>query len=314
MKVLVTGGAGFIGSHIVDAYVAMGHDVTIVDDLSTGKKKNVNSKAHLVVMDVRDPNISTLFAKTGFDIVNHHAAQIDVRRSVQDPFLDASINILGTLRLLECCRIYGIRKFIFASSGGTLYGECKKRPASEEDSLLPESPYGFSKATAETYIRFFGQYYHLPYTILRYSNVYGPRQDPQGEAGVVAIFIGKILAREPTTIYGTGDQERDYVHVNDVVQANCDALLKGENDIFNIGTNLATSVNTLYEKLSAMDSSVKKPAYAPAREGELQRSVLNIQKADKSLGWRPSRTLEQGLKETLQFFQHQKQKTLTKSA
>ena len=212
-----------------------GHQVTVVDDLTTGKKKNVNPQANLVVMDVRDPNISTLFAKTGFDIVNHHAAQIDVRRSVQDPFLDASVNILGTLRLLDGCRTFGVRKFIFSSSGGTIYGECKAKPAQESDASRPTSPYGFSKAAAETYIRFFGEFYHLPYTILRYANVYGPRQDPQGEAGVVAIFMGKILADEPVTIYGTGEQERDYVHVSDVVKANCSALLKGENDTFNIG-------------------------------------------------------------------------------
>jgi UDP-glucose 4-epimerase len=305
VKILVTGGAGFIASQIVDAYLDLGHEVTVVDDLTTGKKKNVNPKASLTLMDVRDPNISTLFAKTGFDIVNHHAAQIDVRRSMQDPFFDASVNILGALRLLDCCRTYGVRKFIFSSSGGTIYGECKN-PAKESDPSRPASPYGFSKATAETYIRFFGEYYHLPYTILRYGNVYGPRQDPHGEAGVVAIFIGKILAGEPLTIYGTGKQERDYVHVGDVVEANCAALLKGENDTFNIGNGQPVSVNKLYEILSGHDKSKRAPTYAPARAGELERSVLNVERAQKVLGWKATRTLEKGLEQTFDYFRQQK--------
>ncbi|MFA5974882.1 MAG: NAD-dependent epimerase/dehydratase family protein [Elusimicrobiota bacterium] len=306
MKILVTGGAGFIASQIADSYVALGHDVTIVDDLSSGKKKNVNPKATFVAMDIRDPNISTLFAKSGFDIVNHLAAQIDVRRSVQDPFLDASVNILGTLRLLDCCRTYGVRKFIFSSSGGTIYGECKTRPGKEDDAPRPSSPYGFSKATAETYIRFFGEFYHLPYTILRYGNVYGPRQDPNGEAGVVSIFIGKLLAGEPVTIYGTGEQERDYVQVGDIVEANNAALLKGENDVFNIGTGVPVSVNRLYQELCAIHQGGSKPDYAPARPGELERSVLDIGKAAKGLGWKPARTLAQGLTETYRYFQSQK--------
>jgi len=309
MKILVTGGAGFIASHVVDSYIALGHDVTVVDDLSTGKKKNVNSRATFVAMDVRDPNISTLFAKTGFDIVNHLAAQVDVRHSVQDPFLDASINILGTLRLLECCRTYGVRKFIFSSSGGTIYGECRARPAREGDPAQPVSPYGFSKATAETYIRFYGEAYHLPYTILRYGNVYGPRQDPNGEAGVVSIFVGKLLAGQSVTIYGTGSQERDYVYVRDVVDANAAALLKGENDTFNIGTGTPLSVNQLYEKLSRLRSDVKPAVYAPARQGELERSVLNADHALQGLGWKPSRSIDQGLKETYQFFENGHQKS-----
>lgn len=306
MKILVTGGAGFIGSHIADAYLALGHDVTVVDDLSNGKKKNVNPKAHFVTMDVRDPNISTLFAKTGFDIVCHQAAQVDVRRSVHDPFMDASVNILGTLRLLDGCRTYGVRKFIFASSGGTIYGECPARPAQEEDPARPASPYGFSKAAAEAYVRFFGDFYHLPYTILRYGNVYGPRQDPHGEAGVVAIFIGKLLAGETVTIYGTGEQTRDYVHVADIVEANCAALLRGENSVLNIGAGQAVSVNQLYQKLSALHPNAQKPNHAPARPGELERSVLNPEKAQKALGWRIGRSLEQGLAETYQYVQARK--------
>jgi len=303
MKILVSGGAGFIGSNIVDAYIDQGHEVTIVDDLSTGKKGQADRRARLVVMDIRDPNISTLFTESRFEMVNHHAAQIDVRKSVQDPFFDASVNILGTLRLLECCRAYGVRKFIFSSSGGTIYGECPEQPAREEDPSRPESPYGFSKAAAERYIRFYGDVYRLPYTILRYANVYGPRQDPHGEAGVVAIFAGKLVAKQPVTIYGDGKQERDYVFVSDIVQANLSALTKGENDTFNIGTGVPTSVNRLYEIMAGLSKGTKPAVYAPARTGELARSVLNADRAKKLLGWKPGHTLESGLAETYRFFQ-----------
>jgi UDP-glucose 4-epimerase len=314
MKILVTGGAGFIGSQIADAYIAQGHEVTIVDDLSTGHKKNVNPKAAFVPIDVRDPNISMLFTKSRFDIVNHHAAQIDVRKSVQDPFVDASINILGALRLLECCRTYGVRKFIFSSSGGTIYGECPSKPAREDDAVRPESPYGYSKAAAETYIRFYGKQYQLPFTILRYGNVYGPRQDPHGEAGVVAIFAGKLLEGEAVTIFGTGKQERDYVHVQDVVAANVAALLKGENDTFNIGNGIPVSVNMLYERLAKISPNAKKPVYAPARAGELERSVLSSERAQKVLGWRPAHSLDKGLAETFEFFKQQAKKAPPKKA
>jgi UDP-glucose 4-epimerase len=303
VKILVTGGAGFIGSNIVDAYIKEGHKVTIVDDLSTGKKAQVHPQARLVVMDIRDPNISTLFAESRFEVVNHLAAQIDVRKSMQDPFVDASVNILGTLRLLECCRSYGVRKFIFSSSGGTIYGECGAAPAREEDPARPESPYGFSKAAAERYIRFYGDVYRLSYTILRYANVYGPRQDPHGEAGVVAIFAGKLLAKQPVTIYGTGDQERDYVFVSDVVEANMAAVTKGENDIFNIATGIPTSVNRLWEIMASLEAKTPPAVHAPARSGELARSVLNADRAKQRLGWKPSHTLEQGLAETYRFFQ-----------
>ena len=312
MKILVTGGAGFIGSHIVDAYLADGHDVTVVDDLSTGKKRNLTGKARLVKADVRDPNLSTLFAESRFEVVNHLAAQIDVRKSVQDPFFDASLNILGTLRMLECGRSYGVRKFIFSSTGGALYGECPSAPADEECSARPESPYGFSKATAERYIQFYGSLYRLPYTILRYANVYGPRQDPHGEAGVVAIFAAKLLVKEPVTIYGSGSQERDYIFVSDVVAANVVALTGGENACFNIGTGTATSVNALYKKMASLEKGAPAPVYAPARNGELARSVLNIGRAQKILAWKPKVTLDQGIRDTLGYFQQQKKTAATK--
>lgn len=310
MKILVTGGAGFIGSHVVDAYVAEGHDVTVVDDLSKGRKANLNPEARFLAMDVRDPALDTLFAENRFDVVNHHASQIDVRRSVEDPHADASINILGALSLLEKSRAHGVRRFIFASSGGAIYGECGERGAREEDVPRPESPYGISKLAVEHYIRFFGAVQRLPYTILRYANVYGPRQDPRGEAGVITLFIDKILAGEAPTIYGSGAQVRDYVHVEDVVEANRAALRKGENQVFNIGTGVGTSVNELFEILSRHQPSLREPRHALARPGEVERSLLNAGKAAAVLGWKASRPLDAGLYETLLFFRRQRKETV----
>lgn len=302
MKILVTGGAGFIASHIVDAYIQAGHDVVVVDDLSTGRKRNIHGRAEFEAMDIRDPNLIALFEKQRFDVVNHHAAQIDVRKSVQDPFLDASINLLGTLRILDCARTTGVRKIIFSSSGGTIYGECTAGPAPETASVRPESPYGFSKAGAEIYIRFYSRMFGLHHTILRYGNVYGPRQDPHGEAGVVAIFCGRLLNHEPVTIFGTGRQVRDYVYVHDVVAANCAALNRGDNDTFNIGTGTASSVLDLHRELSRIAGSNLSPVMSPPRAGELERSVLAIDKAANGLGWTPAYTLAQGLQETYDFF------------
>ncbi|MBI4397105.1 MAG: NAD-dependent epimerase/dehydratase family protein, partial [Elusimicrobia bacterium] len=241
MKILVTGGAGFIASHIVDNYVALGHRVTIIDDLSTGKKANLNPKAQFVRSDVQSPHLRRLFQKERFDIVNHHAAQIDVRRSVQDPAFDARTNILGLIHLLELSRQFKVKKFIFAASGGTYYGECS-RPARETDEPHPLSPYGVAKLTGEHYLQAYRALHGLNYTVFRYGNVCGPRQDPHGEAGVVAIFCQKMLKGEPISIYGDGKQQRDYVFVKDVARANVRALKAGHDDAFNIGTNRATSV------------------------------------------------------------------------
>jgi UDP-glucose 4-epimerase len=313
MNILVTGGAGFIGSHLVDACIGLGHDVTIIDNLSTGKKNNVNPKARLISSDIRDPNLKSLFAESRFEVVAHLAAQLDVRKSVQDPIFDASVNVLGTLQLLECSRAYGVRKFVYASSGGTIYGECKTRPAVEGDPARPESPYGLSKEAAEHYIRFYSVMHRLPYTILRYANVYGPRQDPNGEAGVVAIFAGKLLAGEPVTIYGSGEQERDYVFVSDVVQANIAALTQGENDTFNIGTSTTTSVNALYKKFVQLKKGAQSAVYAPARAGELSRSVLNCDRAQKGMGWKARVTLDKGIEQTYFFFQNLRKSAATEN-
>jgi UDP-glucose 4-epimerase len=306
MKILVTGGAGFIGSHVADTLLNAGHTIVIVDDLSSGNRKNLSTKADFHTMDVRDPNIATLFEKNRFDAVVHLAAQIDVRKSVQDPFVDASVNILGTLRLLECCRTYGVRKFVFSSSGGVMYGECPKKPASESLPAQPIAPYGFSKLAAERYVRFYGDFYKLDYTTLRYGNVYGPRQDPHGEAGVVAIFSGKAIRQEPVTVFGTGEQSRDYVYVQDVADANLAALVKGSGETLNIGTGVATSVNDLYAVIAKLSGSKAKAKYAPARPGELNRNVLDASRAKEKLGWKPRLSLEKGLAETLRYFTNEK--------
>jgi UDP-glucose 4-epimerase len=301
MKILVTGGAGFIGSHIVDAYVAQGHKVTVLDNLSSGRKVNLNPKATFVKGDIQSPALKALFARSKFDVVNNHAAQIDVRKSVMDPAIDAQVNLLGLLNLLELSRANGVKKFIFSSSGGTYYGECT-RPGQETDFPRPLSPYGITKMAGEYYIKTYGALHGLKYTILRYANVYGPRQDPHGEAGVVAIFSQRMLAEEPLNIFGDGKQQRDYVFVKDVAQASVAALKRGDNDIFNIGTQKASSVNDLFREMKIITGYKLKANYKPARPGELLRSCVNNSKARKGLGWRPRFNLPQGLKETVDFF------------
>lgn len=305
MKVLVTGGAGFIGSHVVDAYVSAGHRVTVLDNLSTGKKKNLNPRARFVKGDVRDKNLSRMFKMARFDVVNHHAAQIDVRRSVADPLLDADINIMGLLNLLELSRLNRVKKVIFSASGGTYYGECS-RPAREEDLPNPLSPYGISKLASEFYLRAYRALHDLKYTVLRYGNVYGPRQDPHGEAGVVAIFCQRLLAGVPAFIYGNGKQMRDYVYVGDVARANLAALSKGEGQSINVGTGKATDVNRLFEILSACHSRGSSFERKPARPGELFRSVLNVAKASRLLGWKPKISIENGLAETYRYIAAQR--------
>lgn len=297
MRILVTGGAGFIGSHVVDAFVARGHRVTVVDNLSTGRKANVNPKARFVKADIRDASLSSLFKRGRFDLVNHHAAQLDVRKSVSDPTFDASVNILGLLNLLEHSRLNKVKKFIFAASGGTYYGECE-RSAQEDFPPQPLSPYGVTKLAGEHYVRAYGALHGLKFTVLRYGNVFGPRQDPHGEAGVVAIFCQRLLAGETAFIYGDGKQERDYVFVGDVARANVAALLKAHGESVNIGTGKATDVNRLFEILSECHGKPSAFEHKPARNGELFRSVLNVSKAARVLGWTPTVPLEDGLAET----------------
>lgn len=302
MKILVTGGAGFIGSHVTEAYLSAGHRVTVLDNLSHGKKTNVPAGAAFVKADVRSPRISEIFKKGRFEVVCHHAAQMDVRYSVEHPREDADINILGLLNLLEAAKNTGVKKIIFAASGGTYYGECP-RPARESNPPHPLSPYGVSKLVSEHYLQSYKALFGLDFTVLRYANVYGPRQDPHGEAGVVAIFCGKILDGEGLTVFGTGRQERDYVFVKDVARANLLALSRGGGRSFNIGTGKATSVLSLAKTLMQASDKTVRLVHKPARPGELNRSVLNIAEAKKSLSWFPGTPLLEGLRATYQFIQ-----------
>lgn len=303
MKILVTGGAGFIGSNIVDTFVGMGHKVWVLDNESSGKRKQVNPKARYVRGDIGDKDkVASLFKREKFDLVDHHAAQIDVRRSVEDPGFDAKVNILGLLNILHNCKLTRVKKIVFSSSGGTVYGECNRGPADESFPEVPLSPYGVAKLASEKYILAHSALTGLKYTILRYANVYGPRQDPHGEAGVVAIFAQRLLKREPIVIFGDGKQLRDFVFVKDVARANALALTKGNNEIVNIGTKKTTSINELYSTMASIVGVKDKAGRKPARAGELFRSVLNVSKAKRVLGWAPAYSLREGLQETVNYF------------
>jgi UDP-glucose 4-epimerase len=301
MKILVTGGAGFIASHITDAFVNQGHEVVVLDNLSTGFEHNVNKKAKLVVADLND-DLSSLFDSGKFDVVNHHAAQMDVRRSVKDPAFDANSNILGTINLLQNSVRTGIKKFMFASTGGAVYGEQSYFPADEQHPTSPLSPYGISKLAVEKYLFFYKNEYNLNYSILRYANIYGPRQNPFGEAGVVAIFSTKLLKGEQPVINGTGKQTRDYVFVKDVVKANLLALEDQSSDIYNVGTGKETDVNELFNKINNLTNNTAVEKHGAAAPGEQMRSVITSEKLFNKFNWKPSTTIEDGLKETVQFF------------
>jgi UDP-glucose 4-epimerase len=304
MRILVTGGAGFIASNIADAYISEGHQVVVVDNLSSGRKANLNPKVEFYKADITDTKkINRLFEKHKFDVVNHLAAQIDVRKSVADPVFDAQVNVIGTLNILENCQKNEVGKMIFSSSGGVIYGECQEGTNPDETSLArPMSPYGVTKLTIEYYLKYYQATYSLKYSVLRYGNVYGPRQDPFGEAGVVAIFCQGMLNNKDLFIFGDGEQVRDYVYVKDVVRANVLALTKGDNEIFNIGTGIATSVNTLFAELKGINNYQKTAIYKPARTGELARSCLGIAKAKDKLGWVPENNIKDGLKKTSDWF------------
>ncbi|OGB90538.1 hypothetical protein A2625_03215 [candidate division WOR-1 bacterium RIFCSPHIGHO2_01_FULL_53_15] len=300
MKILVTGGAGFIASNIVDAYVAAGHEVAVVDNLTTGKKENLNPKAEFFPLDIRDPRLADAINDFAPDIINHLAAQIDVRKSVSEPIFNAEVNELGTLNLLNATVQSKVGKIIFASTGGALYGEVAgKSGAAEDHPMEPISPYAITKRSVELYLYAYWKLYGLKFTVLRYGNVFGPRQDPLGEAGVIAIFCGKMQNGEAPTIYGDGKQLRDYIYVGDVAAINLLALEKGENEFFNVGTGVGTSVNELFAVLKELMGFKKDAVYAPPRAGELFRSVLDCGKAAKVLGWRAKTNIRQGLIKTL---------------
>lgn len=311
-KVLVTGGAGFIGSHVADAYLASGDDVWIVDDLSSGNRANVPDGADFVEMDIRDPELRTLFRDVRFDLVSCHAAQIDVRVSVLDPVKDAGINLLGLLNITEAAVEVGTGRVVFVSSGGVVYGEPEEIPTPETAPKLPLSPYGVTKLGGEFYLNYYRCVRGLEYVALRYSNVFGPRQDPHGEAGVVAIFCNRLLSGESLTIFGDGEQTRDYVYVRDVVAAN---MLASEMEMgdghgldaraFNVGTGVGTSVLQLADVLEGIAGSHAPRTHEPERPGELRHSTLNPGLIE-SRGWSPAFTLEEGLRETYEYIAQQR--------
>jgi UDP-glucose 4-epimerase len=302
VKILVTGGAGFIGSHITDALIENGHAVVVIDDLFTGHKENVNPKARFLKMDVRDPELIRLFEEERFDIVNHQAARGNVRASMEDPMVYADVNVRGGVNLLECSRKCGVRKFIYSSTGGCVYGELQYLPADERHPIAPRDPYGASKASFELYLPVYEANYGLKYTIFRYPNIYGPRQDPLGEAGVISIFTGQLLRGIQPVINGDGEQERDYVFVEDVARANLMALRHGDNDVFNLGWGIGTSVNTLFHHLRDILQSDMREVHGPPKLGEVRRSCLNAEKVKRLLGWEPQVKLEEGLKRTVDYF------------
>jgi len=302
MKILVTGGAGFIASQVTDAFIEEGHDVVILDDLSTGFEKNINPNAKFVKMNITDTAVSRLFEEEKFDVVNHHAAQMDVRRSVADPIFDATTNILGTINLLQASIKTGVNKFMFASTGGAVYGEQEFFPADESNPTNPVSPYGIAKLSVEKYLYYYLKEYSLNHTILRYANIYGPRQNPFGEAGVVAIFITKLINGEQPVINGSGKQTRDYVFVKDVVKANLLTLHDKGSDIYNVGTGIETNVIELFSLLNTIIGNGQAEKHGPAAAGEQMRSVITSEKLFNKFGWKPATALNDGLNETVAYF------------
>ncbi len=304
MRILVTGGAGFIGSNTVDALVrASGHEISVLDSLVSGKREQVNPAARFHQADLRDAEAVTRIVETDRpEVIFHFAAQMDVRRSVADPVYDAQVNLVGFLNLMEAARRNGVRRVIFSSTGGAIYGEQEAFPCDESHPARPVSPYGVAKLSTESYLFFYKAEYGIDYVALRYANVYGPRQDPHGEAGVVAIFCGRLLAGKPCTIYGDGGQTRDYTFVGDVVRANLAALASSATGPINIGTAVETNVNDLYATLAQAAGVKTAPQYASARPGEQRRSVISPARAEKLLGWKPEVGLRDGLRETFRYF------------
>lgn len=306
MKILITGGAGFIGSHVADGYLALGHEVVIVDDLSTGHRRNLPAAARFYPADLTDgAELGRILERERPDVVNHHAAQKSVRISVEDPAEDARINIIGSLRLLELSRRCEVRKVIFISTGGAVYGEATQVPTPEEYPAWPVSPYGIAKLSVEHYLFYYADQFGLSSVVLRYANVYGPRQDPHGEAGVVAIFAERSLADQECVIYGDGEQTRDYVYVGDLVRANVAALADSVRGTYNIGTAIETTVNELYRELQGVMGIDRPARYAPARTGEQRRSAVAIDKAAREMDWRPQVSLREGLAQTVEYFRQQ---------
>jgi len=302
MHILVTGGAGFIASNIVDAYISLGHKVTVVDNLSTGSIDNLNSKAHFVKMDITADAILDLFMSERFDILNHHAAQMDVRFSVSDPLFDAKENIIGGLNLYTAAQKSGVKKIIFASSGGAIYGDNVAIPSDEDSLLEPCSPYGIAKLTNEKYLLFYQNTYNIDVICLRYANIYGPRQSFKGEAGVIAIFINKLLKGNQPIINGDGKNTRDYVYVDDVIKANVLALNDNMKGIYNIGTEIETDVNQIFNNLKELIGSDCEEVHIEAKQGEQRVSCISYKKILREHNWSPKTKLIDGLKKTIDYF------------
>ncbi len=304
MRILVSGGAGFIGSHTVDALVARGcHEVSVLDDLSSGKREQVNGAARFHRVDLREAGaVAAAIERERPEVIFHFAAQMDVRRSVADPAFDAGVNLVGFLNLMESARRVGLRRVVFSSTGGAIYGEQEQFPCDESHRCRPVSPYGVAKLATESYLFFYRTEYGIDYAALRYANVYGPRQDPHGEAGVVAIFCGRILEGRAATIFGDGEQTRDYIYVGDVVRANLAALETEASGIFNVGTGIETSVNALWAQLAEVSGANAPPVRAARRAGEQMRSAISSALAAAKIGWRPEVTLRDGLARTFRYF------------
>ena len=305
MRILVTGGAGFIGSNVADRFLALGHEVAVFDNLSSGFREFVSPKAKLYVGDLADATaVDHAIGDFRPDVVDHHAAQIDVRKSVTDPVFDARVNVLGSIGMLQACTKHGVRKVVYASTGGALYGEGRQLPATEDHPVNPEAPYGASKHTVEHYLYIWKLLHGLDYTVLRYPNVYGPRQNPHGEAGVNAIFIGLMLTRKRPHIFGDGEAVRDYLYVDDVVEGNVLALEKGSGEMVNLGTGVGTSVNDIVRELQTITGFAEGAIYDPARAGEVQRIYLDASRAKRVLGWTPKIGFAEGLRRTVEWSRH----------
>jgi len=311
LKILFTGGAGFIGSNVVDALIDLGHEVVVVDRLSTGFRHNINPGARFYHLSICDKELSAIFEREKPDIVNHHAAQIDVRKSAEDPVADAEDNILGSLNLIANCLKYNVKRIIYASSGGAVYGDVRYLPADENNPVNPISQYGVSKHTVEHYLYLYRSLYGLDYVVLRYANVYGPRQNPFGEAGVIAIFATQMLRGDQPTIFGPGDKTRDYVHVSDLIDANILALERGKNSMFNIGTGVETSDQKIFDTLADVLGYKGAPNYAPVRKGEVYRICLECSKAKEELGWSPRVSIREGIEKTADYYRTLTKKTVS---
>jgi UDP-glucose 4-epimerase len=302
MKILVTGGAGFIGSHIVDAFRSAGHQVSVVDDLSTGFRHNMASGIPLHEVDIRAAQLAEVFKNEKPEIVCHQAARANVRESFEKPLLYAEVNVVGSLNVLECCRMFGVKKILYASTGGAVYGPPQQLPVSESHAINPLDPYGASKHHVEHYLHLYRKNFGISYTALRYPNVYGPRQNPFGEAGVVAIFSRLMLDKGRPVINGSGNQERDFVSVTDIARANVLALEKGDGEILNVGSGIGTSINMIFSALAKLTDYSEEAFHGAAMAGEVDKIFLNSDRAREILGWTPKVGLMEGLKATVDFF------------